>query len=121
MRQGRPGVNARPPTLATGYVAGPPAARPSPIRSLSPSPDPTLPGEIHQALGDNVEVHPAADAEAARHAVERHDVVAVLSTDGPDQLRLEIAGAVGTSTTSVVNNLVGAYAHGAGKHVTTED
>ncbi|WP_392757326.1 hypothetical protein [Streptomyces sp. LN590] len=94
---------------------------PSPIRSLSPSPDPTLPGEIHQALGDNVEVHPAADAEAARHAVERHDVVAVLSTDGPDQLRLEIAGAVGTSTTSVVNNLVGAYAHGAGKHVTTED
>ncbi len=82
---------------------------------------PDLPGEIHQALGDNVEVHPAADAEAARHALERHDVAAALSTDGKDQLRLEIAGAVGTSTTSAVNNLVGAYAHGAGKHVTTED
>jgi hypothetical protein len=46
--------------------------------------------ETRPALGDSVEVHPAADAEAARHALERHDVVAVLSTDGPDQLRLEI-------------------------------
>jgi hypothetical protein len=82
---------------------------------------PDLPGEIHQALGDAVEVHPAADAEAARRALERHDVVAALSTDGPGRLRLEIAGAVGTSTTSAVNNLVGAYAHGAGMHVTTED
>jgi hypothetical protein len=82
---------------------------------------PDLPGEIHQALGNAVEVHPAADAEAARHALERHDVVAALSTDSPGQLRLEIAGAVGTSTTSALNSLVGTYAHGAGKHVTTED
>jgi hypothetical protein len=82
---------------------------------------PDLPGQIRQALGDSVEVHPAADAEAARHALERHDVVAALSTDGPGQLRLEIAGANGTSTTSAVKNLVDAYANGAGKHVTTED
>jgi len=82
---------------------------------------PNLPGQIRQALGDSVEVHPVADAEAARHALERHDVAAALSTDGPDRLRLEIAGADGTSTTSAVKNLVGAYVHGAGKHVTTED
>lgn len=82
---------------------------------------PDLPGQIRQALGNSVEVHPAADAEAARHALEHHDVVAALSTDGPGRLRLEIAGADGTSTTSAVKNLVGAYANGAGKHVTTED
>jgi hypothetical protein len=82
---------------------------------------PDLPGQIRQALGDSVEVHPAADAAAARHALERHDVVAALSTDGPGQLRLQIAGAAGASTTSAVKNLVGAYANGAGKHVTLED
>jgi hypothetical protein len=82
---------------------------------------PDLADQLRQALGDSVEVHPAADAAAARHALERHDVVAALSTDGPGQLRLEIAGADGTSTTSAVKNLVGAYANGAGKHVTTED
>ncbi|WP_351231598.1 hypothetical protein [Streptomyces sp. NPDC002133] len=82
---------------------------------------PELPGEIRQALGEAVEVHPATDAEAARHALEHHDVVAALSTDGPGRLHLEIAGAAGTSTTSVVKSLVDAYAHGAGKHVTTED
>ncbi|MFD7441704.1 hypothetical protein [Streptomyces sp. NPDC059909] len=82
---------------------------------------PDLPGEIHQALGDAVEVQPAADAETARHALERHDVVAALSTDSTGRLHLQIAGAAGTSTTSAVNNLVSAYAHGAGKHVTTED
>ncbi|MER5908363.1 hypothetical protein ABT150_51730 [Streptomyces mirabilis] len=82
---------------------------------------PVPPGAIHEALGNTVEVHPAADADAARKAVEGHDAVAALSADGPDGLRLEIAGADGTSTTSAVKTLVGAYAHGAGKHVTTED
>ncbi|MFD1313391.1 hypothetical protein [Streptomyces kaempferi] len=82
---------------------------------------PVPPGAIREALGDTVEVHPAADAGAARQAVQGHDVVAALSADGPDGLRLEIAGADGTSTTSAVRTLVGAYAHGAGKHVTTED
>ncbi|GEC03549.1 hypothetical protein SSP24_12040 [Streptomyces spinoverrucosus] len=82
---------------------------------------PDLPGDVRQALGDSVEVHPAADAAAARHAVERGDVTAALSADGPDRLRLEIAGADGTSTTSAVQTLVGAYANGAGLHVTTED
>ncbi|WP_392675554.1 hypothetical protein [Streptomyces sp. LN785] len=82
---------------------------------------PDLQGEIQQALGDAVEVHPAVDAEAAHRALERHDVAAALSTDSPGRLHLEIAGAVGTSTTSAVSHLVGAYAHGAGKAVTTED
>ncbi len=80
-----------------------------------------LPDRIRQALGDSVEVHPTADAEAARHAVERGDVVAALSADGPSRLRLEIAGAGGASTTSAVQNLVGAYASGTGMNVTTED
>jgi hypothetical protein len=80
-----------------------------------------LPGQIRHALGDTVDVQPASGAEAARHALERHDVVAALSADGPDQLRLEVAGAAGTSTTSAVKNLVGAYATGAGEHVTTAD
>lgn len=82
---------------------------------------PGLPGAIHQALGDSVEVQPVADAAAARRAVEHHDAVAALSADGPDGLRLEVAGADGTSTTVAVKTLVGAYAHGAGKHLTTED
>ncbi|MEU1199216.1 hypothetical protein ABZ446_23740 [Streptomyces sp. NPDC005813] len=82
---------------------------------------PGLSHEIRQALGATVDVHPMADAPAARDAVQRHDVVAALSTDGPDRLRLEIAGAAGTSTTSAVKSLVGAYAHGAGRHVVTED
>ncbi|WP_266707448.1 hypothetical protein [Streptomyces sp. NBC_01571] len=82
---------------------------------------PLVPGAIHEALGDTVEVHPAADAGAARQAVKGHDVVAALSADGSDGLRLEIAGADGTSTTSAVKTLVGAYAHGAGKRVTTDD
>lgn len=82
---------------------------------------PELPGQIRQALGDGVEVHPAADAAAARHALERHEVVATLSTDGPGRLRLQIAGADGPSTTTAVKNLVGAYASGAGTHVTVED
>ncbi|MGW3154120.1 hypothetical protein [Streptomyces sp. NPDC001089] len=82
---------------------------------------PVPPGAIRAALGDTVEVRPAADARVARQAVEGHDAVAALSADGPDGLRLEIAGADGTSTTSAVKTLVGAYAQGAGKHVTTED
>ncbi|WP_189189548.1 hypothetical protein [Streptomyces albiflavescens] len=82
---------------------------------------PNLPSQIGQALGGTVDVQPAAGAEDARAALERHDVVAALSADGPGRLHLEIAGAVGTSTTSAVKNLVGAYATGAGEHVTTED
>ncbi|MFH8776372.1 hypothetical protein [Streptomyces sp. NPDC017958] len=82
---------------------------------------PSLPGEIQQALGDAVEVHPAADAATARHALERHDVVAVLGTAAPGHLRLEIAGAAGVSTTSAVRTLVDAYARGVGAHVTTAD
>ncbi|MFJ9820064.1 hypothetical protein ACIRU3_33300 [Streptomyces sp. NPDC101151] len=82
---------------------------------------PHLPDEIRQALGDSVEVHPAADAATARQAVEHHDAVAALSADGPDRLRLQIAGADGTSTTSAVKTLVGAYARGAGEHVTVDD
>ncbi|WP_327685656.1 hypothetical protein [Streptomyces sp. NBC_00467] len=80
-----------------------------------------LPGEIRQALGDAVEVHPATDADTARSALVHNDVVAVLSADGPDQLRLEVAGAAGASTTAAVSGLVDAYAHGAGAHVTTEN
>ncbi|MFG2126130.1 hypothetical protein [Streptomyces sp. NPDC048710] len=82
---------------------------------------PSLPGEIQQALGDAVEVHPAADAATARDALERHDVVAVLGTAAPGRLRLEIAGAAGVSTTSAVRTLVDAYARGAGAHATTAD
>ncbi|MEW2514644.1 hypothetical protein [Streptomyces sp. NPDC046870] len=80
-----------------------------------------LPGEIHRALGDSVEVRRAADADAAHRAVEHHDVVAALSTGGPGELRLEVAGANGTSTTAAVKSLVGAYAQGAGMRVSTED
>jgi hypothetical protein len=82
---------------------------------------PDLPGEIRQALGSTVDVHPVANSETARRALERHDVVAALGSDGPGRLDLEIAGASGTSTTSAVKTLVGAYAHGAGQHVTIAD
>ncbi|MFG2057637.1 hypothetical protein ACGFI9_26805 [Micromonospora sp. NPDC048930] len=82
---------------------------------------PDLPSQVRQALGDSVEVRPAADPAAARRALEHHDVVAALSTDGSGQLRLQIAGADGASTTAAAKNLVGAYASGAGKHVTIED
>ncbi|MGW1587997.1 hypothetical protein [Streptomyces sp. NPDC002386] len=81
----------------------------------------TLPGEIQQALGNAVTVHPSSDAATARLALERHDVVAVLGTATPGHLKLEIAGAAGASTTSAVSTLVGAYARGAGAHVTTAD
>ncbi|MET7519707.1 hypothetical protein ABZS88_41310 [Streptomyces sp. NPDC005480] len=81
----------------------------------------SLPGEIQQALGDTVEVHPTADAATARQALERHDVVAVLGTAASGHLKLEIAGAAGASTTSAVSTLVDAYARGAGAHVTTVD
>ncbi|MCX4912024.1 hypothetical protein [Streptomyces sp. NBC_00687] len=82
---------------------------------------PSLPGEVQEALGDTVDVHPAADAAAARQALEQHDVVAVLSAETSDHLSLKTAGAAGSSTTSAVSGLVDAYAHGAGAHVTTED
>ncbi|WP_406387431.1 hypothetical protein [Streptomyces sp. NBC_00887] len=82
---------------------------------------PSLPGEVQEALGSAIEVHPAADATTARHALEHHDVVAVLSAETPDHLSLKFAGAAGTSTTSAVSDLVNAYAHGAGMHVAAED
>lgn len=82
---------------------------------------PDLPGHVRAALGDSVEVHPVADAAAGRQALERHDVVAALSTDDADRLHLQIAGADGLSTTSAVKSLVGAYANGAGKHLVIDD
>ncbi|WP_327111281.1 hypothetical protein OG206_01385 [Streptomyces sp. NBC_01341] len=82
---------------------------------------PDLPGEIRQALGDAVDVHPVPDAEAARRAVQRHDVTAAISASGPHTLRLAIAGAAGKSTASAVSSLVEAYAHGAGEELRTED
>ncbi len=80
-----------------------------------------LPGQISQALGDQVEVQAVADAAAARQAVVRHDAVAALSADEQGVLDLRIAGAEGASTTSAVKALAGAYAGGAGLRLTTED
>ncbi|MFK4148452.1 hypothetical protein [Streptomyces sp. NPDC004065] len=80
-----------------------------------------LPDDMREALGGSVDVRPVADAAAAHRAVTSHDVVAALSADGRHGLRLEVAGADGASTTSAVKALVGAYAHGAGRHLTTED
>ncbi|MEU8844097.1 hypothetical protein AB0D97_34130 [Streptomyces roseus] len=73
------------------------------------------------ALGDGVEVHPAADAASARRALERHEVSAALAEGPGGRLDLEVAGAYGPSTTSAVKSLVGAYAEGAGRQVTTRD
>ncbi|MFD4721381.1 hypothetical protein ACFWOY_26135 [Streptomyces sp. NPDC058423] len=77
--------------------------------------------EVGHALGDSVEVHPAADAAAARQALERHDVSAALSTTEDGRLHLQVAGADGLSTTTAVKNLVNAYAAGADRQVTMED
>jgi hypothetical protein len=79
------------------------------------------PDRIGQALGDSVRIQPVADDAAARTALQSHDVVAAVSADGTNGLRLDLAGADGTSTTSAVKNLVGAYAAGAGKHLQTQD
>ncbi|MFD9415138.1 hypothetical protein ACFWC9_10505 [Streptomyces goshikiensis] len=73
------------------------------------------------ALGDTIEVHPAANAAAARRALERHEVSAALGEGPGGRLHLEVAGAYGPSTTSAVKSLVGAYAQGAGRQVTTQD
>ncbi|MFJ3912892.1 hypothetical protein [Streptomyces vinaceus] len=80
-----------------------------------------LADRMRGALGDSVEVHPAADAAAARRALERHEVSAALGEGPGGRLNLEVAGAYGPSTTSAVKSLVGAYAEGAGRQVTTED
>ncbi|MFF3561248.1 hypothetical protein ACFYXS_14525 [Streptomyces sp. NPDC002574] len=81
-----------------------------------------LSDELQQALGDSVDVRPAASTADARLALERHDVVAALSaTDHGEKLRLEVAGANGLSTTNAVKNLVSAYGHGAGKDVAVRD
>ncbi|MEU6423717.1 hypothetical protein [Streptomyces spiralis] len=80
-----------------------------------------LPAKMRQAFGDRIEVYPAIDAESAREAVEHGDAVAAISAEGRGRLRLEIAGADGSSTTGAVKNLVSVYASGAGMHVTTKD
>ncbi|MFJ6946444.1 hypothetical protein ACISU4_17635 [Streptomyces wuyuanensis] len=80
-----------------------------------------LASEVGRAMGDSIEVHPVADAAAGRQALERHDVSAALSTAGDGRLHLDLAGADGLSTTAAVKDLVGAFAGGAGRQVTTED
>ncbi|MEU8481923.1 hypothetical protein [Streptomyces sp. NPDC048641] len=81
-----------------------------------------LSGEIRQVLGDSVDVHPVADAATGRAELERRDVVAALSGRADsDRLRLEVGGANGQSTTTAVKSLIGAYAHGASRHLTTVD
>ncbi|MFI1458567.1 hypothetical protein [Streptomyces roseus] len=80
-----------------------------------------LADRMRGALGDGVEVHPAADAASARRALERHEVSAALAEGPGGRLDLEVAGAYGPSTTSAVKSLVGAYAEGAGRQVTTRD
>lgn len=81
-----------------------------------------LPAQIGQALGDAVEVHPAATAGDARTALERHDVVAALSpARGGDALHLDVAGANGLSTTTAVKNLISTYGHEAHLDVTIRD
>ncbi|MFD9127022.1 hypothetical protein [Kitasatospora sp. NPDC059571] len=77
--------------------------------------------QIQQALGDGIAVHPEPNAAAADRALEHRDVIAVLTAHGADGLSLEVAGANGLSTTSAVENLVNAYAHGAGKTATVHD
>ncbi|MFF1756183.1 hypothetical protein [Streptomyces sp. NPDC058266] len=81
-----------------------------------------LSGEIRQVLGDSVDVHPVADAATGRAELERRDVVAALSGRADsDRLRLEVGGANGQSTTTAVKSLIGAYAHGASRRLTTVD
>ncbi|WP_333775868.1 hypothetical protein [Streptomyces sp. IBSBF 3136] len=81
-----------------------------------------LSGEVSQALGDSVDVHPVADAATGRAEVERRDVVAAISgRAASDRLRLEVGGANGQSTTTAVKSLIGAYAHGSGQRLTTVD
>ncbi|MFF0290643.1 hypothetical protein [Streptomyces sp. NPDC005262] len=81
----------------------------------------TLAHKMELSLRDSVDVHPAVSAAAARQAVERHDVVAALSSHGAGQLSLEVAGANGLSTTGAVKSVVSAYAAGSGQQVTTTD
>ncbi|MFF1570356.1 hypothetical protein ACFVY1_44565 [Streptomyces sp. NPDC058293] len=81
-----------------------------------------LSGEIRQVLGDSVDVHPVADAATGRAELERRDVVAALSGRADShQLRLEVGGANGQSTTTAVKSLIGAYAHGSSQRLTTVD
>ncbi|MFI1364472.1 hypothetical protein [Streptomyces griseochromogenes] len=81
-----------------------------------------LSGEIRQALGDSVDVHPVVDAATGRDELERRDVVAALGGRADsDRLRLEVGGANGQSTTTAVKSLIGAYAHGSGQRLTTVD
>ncbi|WP_159045893.1 hypothetical protein [Streptomyces sp. WM6372] len=80
-----------------------------------------LADRVSGALGDSVDVHPVTDATAARGALERHEVSAALGEGPGGRLHLEVAGASGPSTTSAVKSLVGAYAEGVGRQVTTQD
>ena len=80
-----------------------------------------LSAQIQQALGDSVAVRTEADADAADHALRHRDVVAALTPLGVNGLHLEVAGANGLSTTTAVENLISAYAHGADTAVTVHD
>ena len=77
--------------------------------------------QIQQALGDSIAVHPEPSAAAADHALRHRDVIAVLTSGEANNLTLEVAGANGLSTTTAAENLVSAYAHGAGMTVTVHD
>lgn len=80
-----------------------------------------LSGQLQRALGESIDVHPAPNAATADHDLEHRDVVAVLTAQGSSGLSLHVAGANGLSTTSAVENLVSAYAHGAGRTVRLSD
>ncbi|GAA1908478.1 hypothetical protein [Streptantibioticus ferralitis] len=77
--------------------------------------------QIQQALGDSIDVRSEPGGTAADQALRHRDVVAVLTPQGTGRVSLEVAGANGLSTTTAVENLVSAYAHGAGETVTVHD
>ncbi|SEN77751.1 hypothetical protein SAMN05216267_10108 [Actinacidiphila rubida] len=77
--------------------------------------------QVQQALGASVDVHPEPSGAAADQALKHRDVVAVLTAHGADGLSLNVAGANGLSTTTAVENVVSAYAHGAGTTVSVHD
>jgi hypothetical protein len=77
--------------------------------------------QIQHALGDSIDIRPEPDTVAADHALKHRDVVAVVTKRGRGGLSLRVAGANGLSTTSAVESLVSAYAHGAGKTVKMTD
>ncbi|MEU9318297.1 hypothetical protein [Streptomyces sp. NPDC048295] len=80
-----------------------------------------LSAQIQSALGDTIAVYPEPDVVTADHALKHRDVDAILTPQGAHALSLTVAGANGLSTTTAVENLVSAYAHGADKTVTLTD